>query len=518
MKKFVVIASVFGLISYSLFARGIETEAKKALKEKGKVIICSPTGRDGSLKPNQALGALKKGYILKLLPGNYESELKINLNGIIIEGVPSKKSNVDIELTGKDCIIRNIWLDDIELKNAAVIVNTIFNYCRFYSSNSNNKRTLKYYLYNSVGSHIYAYSSYYHDSEINIMNCSLIYNSTSSACLDGRYNVIFNIANSVLYGKCKVFHFYEYDSPSSSHYKEPSAKLTNNIMYGGTMLGDKEVSGKRPKTTSAFKLNDLRDICRLRGNNKNKVQEIGFLHPSRSYDLNPYSYQLKNPIDGIGAKLGKEWYPEGSPDVKEDEDNNNNEQQNTVSSSNVASSKLSNEYIVSLSPKDDFFFKYRDGFFPTKEVALLSKGSNYNKIQSKEKYYNFELEFEVMIKSDTDKFRLELLLRQDDDAGVKIYFYGKRMYYYVRTNGYSVTSSIDLYGAIIPNTWQNIYVKCNNEIGEIYLNGQSCGKLDLHKLKNPGRFKLNGHFYSSNGTPTTARQTMTIRNMKLKNK
>jgi hypothetical protein len=86
MEKLFLSAILLSL-SFYLPAGVLETaQTAKGFQE----IICSSNGKAGGLSPGKALAGLRKGMTFKLLSGDYDSEILITHDKVIITGDPTK--------------------------------------------------------------------------------------------------------------------------------------------------------------------------------------------------------------------------------------------------------------------------------------------------------------------------------------------------------------------------------------------------------------------------------------------
>ena len=124
MKKLLCILGVFG-VSFSFFS-GVLSNARKV--KPSRTIICSSDGEGGGVAVIKALSELKKGMGLKLLPGDYESEIRITQDKIIITGDPTKPCNVMLKIYGKGCVVKNLWVRKLSASNSVVILDSLIDF------------------------------------------------------------------------------------------------------------------------------------------------------------------------------------------------------------------------------------------------------------------------------------------------------------------------------------------------------------------------------------------------------
>ena len=192
MKKLCVCLSilVFGL---SLSAGELEN----ARKAKGKTVIkCSPDGKNGGLIPIKALSQLKKGMTLMLLPGEYESEIIISPNKVIITSDQTGKCDVSIQIKGKGCIVKNIWIHGIEADGDTIVVDSILDRFR---SGSQERRKLSHALYNTG---IGRMRCGYRDTKFKLKNCTVVCNE---AAIEGEQFSKWSFEKCILFSNETVF-------------------------------------------------------------------------------------------------------------------------------------------------------------------------------------------------------------------------------------------------------------------------------------------------------------------------
>ena len=104
-----------------------EKEINDARNKKGELITCSPGGKvPGTLTIEEAVKKIKPGMELKILPGYYNplDIIAFNQDRIIIEGDETGQPvrRLPLFLNGKDCIVRNITLEErIEIDDGVIV-------------------------------------------------------------------------------------------------------------------------------------------------------------------------------------------------------------------------------------------------------------------------------------------------------------------------------------------------------------------------------------------------------------
>ncbi len=111
---FILLAAGFPFLSFGLGGSAAKNIKLARTKTAPETLKCGPVAEAGVLTPAQLAGTLKKGTIVKILPGSYEKDIIINSDDIIIEGEPGKFCDANLTISGKDCIVRNLWVRYIE--------------------------------------------------------------------------------------------------------------------------------------------------------------------------------------------------------------------------------------------------------------------------------------------------------------------------------------------------------------------------------------------------------------------
>ncbi len=478
----------------------MNSKAKSALEKKvSKTIVCSPNGNeDGSVSMPEGLKKLKRGMLLKLLPGDYKNkEYKINLDSLIIEGVPGEEcNNLRLELSGRNNIIRNLWMTYLKPLNSLTIVNSIIEQQIYVSASSKMKFDLLF--ENCLLAYFYIYD-YYGKSKIEINNCTLIQNSSSSEVIDISYDATIFIGNSILYSKSAIF--------ECSGYRDiPEIKIQDSIVHFETQLGsfDNTSSTKKKKNATIFDFKDMRDICKPRACTKNEIKKLKFA----STTIKPANCQPKTPFADKGAHFGREWFEDYEEDEVED-DNDKAPEDETADNADSIAGNLSDDDLISIDPKDGFFQNQTSSSveYSSKSISIV-KGKYSRRLKSIKKYKNFELEYDMNLSKNMGKYYVYLIFRRDDDFSCKITFSERENRYYVTTlNKSYFPQNID---CKLKNK-NKIYLLCKDNTAMLRINGEVVANIKLSNLSEAGRFE----FYGSSRSDSS--NTIKIENIKFKN-
>lgn len=269
MKLNALVVVLFIFSATVLMSDRYDSIVAKARKAKGKsVIVCSPEGEaEGSVDPGAALRQLKRGMTLKFLPGNYPAQMEIQPNNVIIEGEIGKKCGVDLKITGKKCIVRNLYsYMDIESEKDIIIIDSVIN--RVSISAEDGRDRLSSIIYNSAMSSMDIRNIFPRGkNEVYLKYCAIIgYDGTDIRIIYMYGDVSAAFDKCVLYSPSSLFYVNNYNLSS----KKSKLALKNSIFYGSVSLGKTEKSTSRVKTwnsnTETFIARDIKDfkkICRV---------------------------------------------------------------------------------------------------------------------------------------------------------------------------------------------------------------------------------------------------------------
>ena len=104
-----------------------ERNIKKARVENSEPTLkCGPSESEGVITPSKLPGELKKGMTILLMPGKYEyDEIGINTDKVVITGEPGRYCDVKVVVSGKDCVIKNLWVREIRSEGNTVFIDSI---------------------------------------------------------------------------------------------------------------------------------------------------------------------------------------------------------------------------------------------------------------------------------------------------------------------------------------------------------------------------------------------------------
>lgn len=235
-----------------------------ARKAKGKnVVKCSPEGNNGGLIPLKALGQVKRGTELILLPGNYDSSIKIDADRVIISGDGSgSKARVSIILNGKGCIIKNLWAHRITANRDTIIVDSIID--SFYSGYIDKGKT-SHGIYNSGLGPI---NVEYRDTKVKLENCTVV---SGYDALDCEQFSKWTINNCILYSNRAVFEFDGYGN------KKCRLALRDNLIFGKGGLGVKNYTNSKSEISQASTFKDLKKMGNVTFLGKNIIEQPIFV-------------------------------------------------------------------------------------------------------------------------------------------------------------------------------------------------------------------------------------------------
>jgi hypothetical protein len=297
-----------------------DNEAAKARAiNSGTVIKCSPNGGDGTVAAAEALRALKPGTILQLHPGTYESALVIGTDKVIIEGgSPGGYCEAKIELSGKDCVIRNLWANHLELSSNAVVVDSVFNYV----CTPETQAKADCILYNSCCRAIFLGNE---RNSLAIIDSTVLQDANSCFAIASRKTGTFRLRNSIVYAKYIAFRIAN----------NPKLEIENSLIFGNAGLAKEDTYNARKKGATAMDLASFKKLSKCRAKGENLSEKPVFKRPSEKsaangllgyYDLNgrqmswqenseeaPDFYLLadNSPLitKGIGANLNEKGFP-----------------------------------------------------------------------------------------------------------------------------------------------------------------------------------------------------------------
>lgn len=253
-------STFFFLCTFSFLTAAGELENARKAKSK-KIIKCSPDGKNGGVAPVVAMANLTKGATLELLPGHYASKITVNPDKVIITSDASRRCDVDLEVKGKGCIIKNLWCSQVGASDSIIIVDSMLD--SFQSDN--NKKSLNHSIYNSCLGHLSVTSG---KTKIKLQNCTLI-SSTKTILSSALSKLTFD--KCILFSKYRVFLFLNYQK------KKPTVSLRNSLCFGETGIAESG-AGER-KQIPIHTIKDLKKVTRLTLLGKNISKSPVFVKP-----------------------------------------------------------------------------------------------------------------------------------------------------------------------------------------------------------------------------------------------
>jgi hypothetical protein len=262
MEKLFLSAILLSL-SFYLPAGVLETaRTAKGFQE----IICSSNGNAGGLSPGKALAGLRKGMTFKLLPGDYDSEILITHDKVIITGDPTKPCDVELVIHGKGCIVRNIWLRKLRAADSITVVDSFID--RFYSQ-VKRRGKVKNYFYNTC---LGAIRSSWRDTAFILDHCTIVGNDPMPPIRVDAFSK-WTILNSILFSNTFLFGI------DIDGHKKGKVGLKNNLVYGeaglGKILFTRDI---RKGRAQALNIKELKKIVKVTAS-KNIMEKSIFVKP-----------------------------------------------------------------------------------------------------------------------------------------------------------------------------------------------------------------------------------------------
>jgi hypothetical protein len=289
------------------------------------VIKCSPTGGDGTLSVGEALRVLKPGVVLQLYPGTYESVLIISTDKVIIEGgTADRYCEVKIELGGKDCVIRKLWANHLELNRSAIVVDSVFNYiCTPYDNTK-----VECVLYNSCCRAIYLGDE---RNSLAAIDSTVRQGADSCFALACRKSGTFKLRNSIIYATYIAMRVFG----------SPRVEIENCLIFGDEGLAKSPAPSAKKQSETAIDMASFRKLAKSRNKGENLGEKpvfkrsssmdaslrIGYLDEDKNKEKIPgngwfWTRQTEEAPDfylladdspliarGIGANLDKNGFP-----------------------------------------------------------------------------------------------------------------------------------------------------------------------------------------------------------------
>ena len=199
-----ILAVIILITSSGVYALTAESQAKKARATEGKTVIrCSPDGKNGTYTPDSMAAEIKDGTTLVLMPGVYKQPITIYRSKVIITSEKPDRCFANISVYGKDCIVKNIYLNYLAIYRNITITDSIIN-TLYIKNNINMPKNGKLYLY--------AYNTAFH--QIYTHYTVQLYANLSHSVINGTINWNRNqralMEKSILYSKGKLISISNY--------------------------------------------------------------------------------------------------------------------------------------------------------------------------------------------------------------------------------------------------------------------------------------------------------------------
>lgn len=303
------------------FQCALNAASEKAIKSARSdtsepALKCSPSGESGTLTPGKLAGEQKKGMTILLLAGQYENEIVINADRVIVTGEPGKFCDARLLINGKDCVVKNLWVREIETEVGIACIDSIIS--RFVVSGYETKADV---VFDNccIGST----EAYSYGKTITYKNCTLCSEGDLFTIGGGRYD--FN--NCVLYSKDSIFKVTS-DNKIKINISNSLVFTKNNFAsdYNKRKVANTSKDIKKSKLTCTVTIKNVieeKPIFALEpGEGEGGADDRGSDRHHWRPNFNPRNFILLDNSpgkkDGFGAKLSPEGYPI-PPDSREDE-------------------------------------------------------------------------------------------------------------------------------------------------------------------------------------------------------
>jgi hypothetical protein len=276
---------------------------KLRVLKKSKIIRCSPTGENGTLKPKDAIAKLKKGMCLYFEPGDYRGMNNLHIirtDNILVDGKPGAQYYLQLVLTGKSNVIRNLNLYTLEIRNKTQIIDIMVKHL-----DVSGAYKYKCQIYNSAFMHLYIHPAAKKGFEISFENCTVSFeearktSSPRAILYHGAISFIFR--NCVIYSQGTVFPI------SATKKKQNYLLLENSYIFGKQSIA--EVTFKLHQEREKINdLNGLKKYFKQVTVKKSKIQKPEF--QKNVVDKKgqvPQNFQLKDDADSRGVHFTKKW-------------------------------------------------------------------------------------------------------------------------------------------------------------------------------------------------------------------
>jgi hypothetical protein len=266
-----VIALVLCGLPLAVHADAYDVQAAKARAATGSLVVkCSPGGGGDTVSVAEALRLLKPGCVLQLYPGHYDSALIISTDKVIIEGgTPRGYCEATIELSGKNCIIRNLWANQLELNRDAIVVDSVFNYVQ----TSYDQAKTECVLYNSCCRAIYLGDN---RNTLAIIGSTVRQSAGSCFAIASWRGGTFKFRDSVISAKHIAFRIAG----------NPKIEIDNCLIFGDAGLAKEDTFNAKKKGAVAMDLAGFKKLAKCRAKGELIADLPKFKRPSRfSHDI-----------------------------------------------------------------------------------------------------------------------------------------------------------------------------------------------------------------------------------------
>jgi hypothetical protein len=259
-----VLAVLLGCLPLAVHADIYDVQAARARAATGNQLIkCSPDGGSDTISVAEAVRLLKPGDTLQLHPGRYESPLIISHDKVIIEGGTRGYCEVKIELSGKNCVIRNLWANHLELVRSAIIVDSIFNFIR----TSYDRAKIECVLYNSCCRAIYVCDA---RNTIVLVGCTVLQSANRCFALGSYEFGEYKIRDSIVYAKYMAIRLRG----------NPKLEIERSLFFGDEGVAKEENIRSKHRGAVARDLASLKKLAKCRIKGECLVEKPAFRRPS----------------------------------------------------------------------------------------------------------------------------------------------------------------------------------------------------------------------------------------------
>lgn len=302
-----------------LFHDALNAASDKAVKSaradtSEPALKCGPSGESGTLTPGKLAGEQKKGMTILLTAGQYDGEIVINADKVIITGELGKFCDARLVINGKDCIVKNLWVRKIETEVGIVCIDSIIS--RFEGSGYDTKAEITFDNCCIGSTDIYSYGK-----TITFKNCTICSEGDLFTIGGGKYD--FN--NCIMYSTDSIFKVTSDNKIKINIYNSLVFTKGNFASdYNKRKVANTSKDIKKSKLTCTVTMKNVieeKPLLALEPGEDEGNDGVSSRHHWRS-DVRPKNFILLDNSpgkkEGYGAKLNPEGYPI-PPDTREDE-------------------------------------------------------------------------------------------------------------------------------------------------------------------------------------------------------